>query len=133
MSIMCICTFCVCVCTYVCLGLWCIYRKYIHHSLAQLTLVPPFTADQWRVSLKDERPNYIHACFACDHRQKEAFIIAQAPLEGTCRDFWKMVHERQCGAIVMLSGPVEEGMVGSRGSLINHALSERTNTVWLAM
>ena len=42
-----------------------------------------------------------------------------------------MVHERQCGAIVMLSGPVEEGMVGSRGSLINHALSERTNTVWL--
>jgi protein tyrosine phosphatase len=67
--------------------------------------------DQWRVPLKDERPDYIHASFASDHRQKEAFIIAQAPLEETCRDFWKMVHERECGAIVMLSGQVEQGRV----------------------
>jgi protein tyrosine phosphatase len=67
--------------------------------------------DQWRVLLKDERPDYIHASFASDHRQKEAFIIAQAPLEQTCRDFWKMVHERECGAIVMLSEQVENGRV----------------------
>ena len=59
-----------------------------------------------------ERPNYIHASFGCSYRQKHAFIIAQAPLEETCRDFWKMVYERECGVIVMLSGLVEEGQVG---------------------
>ena len=34
-------------------------------------------------------------------------------MEETCRDFWKMVHERECGVIVMLSAPVEEGHVSS--------------------
>jgi protein tyrosine phosphatase len=67
--------------------------------------------DQWRVPLMDERPDYIHASFACNHRQKQAFIIAQAPMEETCRDFWKMVYERECGVIVMLSGLVEAGRV----------------------
>ena len=32
-------------------------------------------------------------------------------MEETCRDFWKMVYERECGVIVMLSGLVEEGEV----------------------
>jgi protein tyrosine phosphatase len=67
-------------------------------------------ADQWRVELKDEQ-RYIQASFAGDYRQKHAFIISQAPMEETCRDFWKMVHERECGVIVMLSGLVEEGRV----------------------
>ena len=36
-------------------------------------------------------------------------------MESTCRDFWKMVHERQCGAIVMLSRLSEDGKVGELG------------------
>ena len=70
-----------------------------------------YVADQWRVVLKGERPDYINACFGCDYHQKEAFIITQAPLDDTCRDFWKMVYERECGVIVMLSGLVEGGRV----------------------
>lgn len=70
-----------------------------------------YAADQWRVVLKNERPDYIHATFACGYHQKNAFIISQAPLEQTCRDFWKMVYERGCSVIVMLSGLVEGGRV----------------------
>ena len=32
-------------------------------------------------------------------------------MQSTARDFWKMVHDRKCGVIVMLSGLVEGGQV----------------------
>ena len=32
-------------------------------------------------------------------------------MKNTCRDFWKMVFERECGLIVMLSDLVEGGEV----------------------
>ena len=35
-------------------------------------------------------------------------------MNSTCRDFWKMVYERECGVIVMLSDLVENGKVGDR-------------------
>ena len=34
-------------------------------------------------------------------------------MKSTCRDFWKMVYERECGVIVMLSNLTENGEVGS--------------------
>ena len=46
------------------------------------------------------------------YKQQRGFIIAQAPMKSTCRDFWKMVYERECGVIVMLSDLVENGEVG---------------------
>ena len=46
------------------------------------------------------------------YKQQKGFIIAQAPMRSTCRDFWKMVYERECGVIVMLSDLVENGEVG---------------------
>ena len=48
------------------------------------------------------------------YKQQRGFIIAQAPMKSTCRDFWKMVYERECGVIVMLSDLVENGEVGRR-------------------
>jgi len=45
------------------------------------------------------------------YKQYKGFIIAQAPMKDTCRDFWKMVFERECGLIVMLSDLVEDGEV----------------------
>ena len=37
------------------------------------------------------------------YKQQKAFIITQGPMDTTTRDFWKMVYDRKCGAIVMLS------------------------------
>ena len=45
------------------------------------------------------------------YKQRRGFIIAQAPIKSTCRDFWKMVYEKECGVIVMLSDLVENGEV----------------------
>ena len=45
------------------------------------------------------------------YKQQKAFIITQGPLQSTCRDFWKMVYDRKCGAIVMLSKLNENGKV----------------------
>ena len=47
------------------------------------------------------------------YKQKRAFIIAQSPMESTARDFWKMVHDRKCGVIVMLCDLVEDGQVAT--------------------
>ena len=47
------------------------------------------------------------------YKQQKAFIIAQGPLESTCTDFWKVVYDRKCGAIVMLSQLTEGGEVAS--------------------
>ena len=33
-------------------------------------------------------------------------------MKSTCQDFWKMVYERECGVIVMLSDLVENEEVG---------------------
>ena len=95
-----------------------------------------YVADRWRVTLKGEHPGYINAVFVnvsiitCapefvllvlrgaahiylvqGYKQQKAFIIAQGPMESTCRDFWKMIYDRQCGAIVMLSRLREKGKV----------------------
>ena len=45
------------------------------------------------------------------YKEKRKFIMAQGPMETTCRDFWKMVYERNCGSIVMLSGMTENDEV----------------------
>jgi len=46
------------------------------------------------------------------YKQYKGFIIAQAPMQFMCRDVWKMVYERECGVVVMLSDVVENGRVG---------------------
>jgi len=68
--------------------------------------LPP---DIWRVVLKGESKDYIHASFANGYKQYKGFIIAQAPMQFTCRDFWKMIYERECGVVVMLSDLAENG------------------------
>ena len=85
------------------------------------------------MALRGDHPDYIHAVYInvrnykCwvnvavmlillyiqGYKQQRAFIIAQSPMQSTVRDFWKMVYDRKCGVIVMLSDLVEEGKVWS--------------------
>ena len=55
-------------------------------------------------------PLFIHA-LTQGYKQYKGFIITQAPMKITCRDFWKMIYERECGVVVMLSDLVENGRV----------------------
>ena len=44
--------------------------------------------------------------------------MAQSPMESTTRDFWKMIVERECRAVVMLCGLEEDGNVCYKCKLI---------------
>jgi protein tyrosine phosphatase len=64
--------------------------------------------DNWRVVLKGENPDYIHASSVHGYKKHRAFIITQGPMRSTARDFWKMVYSRKCSVVVMLSDLIEQ-------------------------
>ena len=45
------------------------------------------------------------------YKQSKAYIIAEGPMESTTRNMWKVVYDRKCGAVVMLSDIMENGKV----------------------
>lgn len=47
------------------------------------------------------------------------YITTQAPMETTIPDFWRMVWERQCSAIVMLTLTEENGKAIDLGKRVN--------------
>lgn len=57
--------------------------------------------------------DYINASFVDGYKQKNAFIATQGPLEDTVPDFWRMVWERECRCLVMLTALSESGRVKS--------------------
>ena len=48
------------------------------------------------------------------YKHQKAYIIAEGPMESTARNMWKVVYDMKCGAIVMLSDLMENGMVSKR-------------------
>ena len=55
----------------------------------------------------------VQICNLQGYKHKKAFIIAEGPLESTVRNFWKMIYDRKCAVVVMVSGLVEEGLEAS--------------------
>ncbi len=45
------------------------------------------------------------------YKQKKAYIIAEGPMESTARNMWKVICDRKCGTMVMLSNLSENGKV----------------------
>ncbi|XP_064386406.1 uncharacterized protein LOC135334956 isoform X2 [Halichondria panicea] len=64
-----------------------------------------------RVFLKGQDPgrDYINAVFVNGYKHQKAYIIAQNPLDSTVRNFWKMIYDRKCAAVVMLTPLSENG------------------------
>ena len=62
------------------------------------------------------------------YKCQRAFIITQGPMSSTARDFWKMVHDRKCGVIVMLSNLLEGNEVGERDG--HEGKDSKVETVW---
>ncbi|KAJ1367811.1 hypothetical protein KIN20_028804 [Parelaphostrongylus tenuis] len=73
--------------------------------------VLPF--DQCRVVLgsnaNDQHSSYINASPVSIKRAHRNYILAQAPLENTCNDFWQMIWEQKVPAVIMLNRMVENG------------------------
>ncbi|WKY11776.1 hypothetical protein Q1695_003386 [Nippostrongylus brasiliensis] len=67
--------------------------------------------DHSRVKLTFEVPpcsNYIHASWVRFEKHDRVFIATQAPLENTIEDFWRMVFQESCSAIINLTNDQED-------------------------
>ncbi|XP_065657649.1 receptor-type tyrosine-protein phosphatase alpha isoform X2 [Hydra vulgaris] len=90
------------------------YTDAAHHENKQknryLNILP---YDKNRVKLipiaGSRQSDYINASVIDGFQQKNAFIAAQAPLENTVKDFWRMILEKKIQTIVMLTKLEEKG------------------------
>lgn len=57
----------------------------------------------------EEGSDYINANYIPGYNSPREFIVTQGPLHSTRDDFWRMVWEQNCRAIVMLTRCVEKG------------------------
>ncbi|VDM73255.1 unnamed protein product [Strongylus vulgaris] len=68
--------------------------------------------DATRVKLKvineDENSDYINANFIKGWDERKIFIAAQAPLDTTISDFWRMIWEQDARLIVMVANLFEK-------------------------
>ncbi len=47
--------------------------------------------------------------FLQGYKHQKAYIVAQNPLPSTVRNFWKVIYDRKCAAVVMLTPLTENG------------------------
>jgi len=59
----------------------------------------------------DEKNNYINASFVDSFRERNSYIMTQAPLDNTIEDFWRMIWDYKIGTVVMLNEQKEKTQV----------------------
>ncbi|XP_054716929.1 tyrosine-protein phosphatase 10D-like [Uloborus diversus] len=57
----------------------------------------------------EEGTDYINANYIPGYNSPREFIVTQGPLHSTRDDFWRMIWEQNCRAIVMLTRCIEKG------------------------
>ncbi|KAL3868893.1 hypothetical protein ACJMK2_041649 [Sinanodonta woodiana] len=71
--------------------------------------------DENRVVLRKEASDpysdFINASYVNGFNAPGAFIAAQGPMDNIVDDFWRMIWQKDCGRIVMLTNLMEEGKI----------------------
>ncbi|XP_078411248.1 receptor-type tyrosine-protein phosphatase T isoform X6 [Cetorhinus maximus] len=74
-----------------------------HDKNRNMDVLPPDRCLPFLISVDGETNNYINAALMDSHKQPAAFIVTQHPLPNTVTDFWRLVFDYHCSAIVMLN------------------------------
>ena len=54
-------------------------------------------------------------CISQAYKDRNTFILTQAPLPHTIEDFWQMISDYSIGSVVMLNNLSESGVVSRYG------------------
>ncbi|KAK7926276.1 hypothetical protein WMY93_008586 [Mugilogobius chulae] len=68
-----------------------------------MDVLPPDRALAFLVTTEGESNNYINAALADSFHRQAAFVVTPHPLPGTTADFWRLVYDYGCTAVVMLN------------------------------
>ncbi|XP_071117591.1 receptor-type tyrosine-protein phosphatase epsilon-like isoform X2 [Haliotis cracherodii] len=73
----------------------------------------PYDHNRVRLTPLADTPgsDYINASLMDSYNQRKTYIASQAPNKKTVGDFWRMIWEHSCSAVVMLTGLTEESRV----------------------
>ncbi|XP_014678309.1 PREDICTED: tyrosine-protein phosphatase non-receptor type 1-like isoform X1 [Priapulus caudatus] len=83
-------------------------RKSVNRDKNRYCNISPY--DHSRIRLKAGDNDYINASLVEVPIIGRKYILSQGPLSNTAGDFWQMVWEQDCKAIVMLNSVIEKGM-----------------------
>ncbi|CAL8292346.1 unnamed protein product [Lota lota] len=74
-----------------------------HEKNRCMDVLPPDRCLPFLITIDGESSNYINAALMDSYKQPSAFIVTQHPLPNTVKDFWRLVLDYHCTAIVMLN------------------------------
>lgn len=83
-----------------------------------MDVLPPDRALAFLVTTEGESNNYINAALADSFHRQAAFIVTPHPLPGTTADFWRLVFDYGCTAVVMLNQLNQSNSAWVRSHLI---------------